>query len=54
MRVTHPSIIVALMLFLATTAVDLYGLLVTVDFLKKYFDLRIEEAIRFNHFKFMR
>lgn len=52
--VTQPSILVSIFLFLSTTAVELYALLITVDYLKKNYDLRIEETIRFNHFKFMR
>ena len=41
-------------LYIFAVPVHIYTIFIAVDYLKKFHGLRIEEAIRFNHFKFMR
>lgn len=52
--INERSIIVPILLFIAIVPVELYTVIIVIDFLKKYQDLRIEEIIKFNHFKFKR
>jgi hypothetical protein len=54
MQITQPSILVPTLFFFINTPVFIYAIFILVDLLKRYWGLRIEEAMRFNHFKFMR
>lgn len=52
--ITQPSLVVGVVVLVSCIPAEVYCVLVTVNFLKKNYGLRIFETIKFNHFKFMR
>lgn len=51
---TQTAVLVSILLFLVIIPVELFALHITIDLLKNYKGLRIEETIKFNQFKFKR